>query len=432
MKNSNNELARTTSSRYLVVILALALVLRLGVACYLGDKMDIVPGGGSHDQMSYDLLAHRVATGHGFTFPVHWYPWVEPDVPTSYYSGAMVLHLALIYRLFGYHPLIARVLYAILGTAICYLVYLLGKRLFGRSAGLVAAGLASIYTYLVLYSATLLTETPFILCLLASLNLYYDLVEQRSTSKLFLFGASLAGMVLFRMASSVAIVALLLFLYLSTRKRTPRLSWSHLLIPVTLIVLAVAPWTIRNYSLYGRFMLLESQFGHVLWNSNHPDRGDSFGDVGWVAPIPDDLAGLNEADLTYELLRRARANIVNDPGRYLRLTLSRVGVFFMFWPSRDSSLVSNLARVLSFGLMLPFMVYGIVSSYRQYRVLAPIYIFLLAHYGVYLSSWVMIRYRIPADTVLLVFAGFGLVELYWRLSAWRGSRPVVTRSLAHR
>lgn len=390
---------------WLLLILLLAFLLRAGTAVWLGNKMEVLEAGGTHDQVSYDMLAYRLAQGYGFTFPQAWYPWVPADTPTSYYSGIMVLHLAVLYQIFGYNPLIPRLLYALLGTIIVLLIYRLGKKLFGERAALLAALLAAVYAYLILYSATLLTETPFILFLLLALDQAYQLLETPRPGTFLLLGVGLAGALLFRMAVLPFVAVLLIWLVLKLRQQQKRYPAWQILIPCGLMVVAVAPWTIRNYELYGRFMLLESQFGHVFWNGNHPDRPSDWGEVGWVAPIPADLADLNEADLTYELLSRGQQEVLAHPDRFLRLTLGRARVFFMFWPSASSSLMSNVGRVLSFGLFLPFMLAGLILSLKSWQKLLPIYLFLVIHLGVYLSSWVMIRYRVPADALLLLFAG---------------------------
>ncbi len=396
---------------YLLLILAFALVVRLATALWLGDRMEVLPAGGTHDQVSYDLLAHRLATGHGFTFPTNWYPWVKADTPTSYYSGTMVLHLAVIYHVFGYHPLIPRILYAILGTLIVYLVYRLGRRLFGPGPGLAAGAISAAYSYLILYSAALLTEAPFIFFLLLSLNIAYALAEEGGPWRWWVLGLAMAGAILFRMAVLPFLVLLLIWILVKRHHSQASSKLWPVLIPLAVMILAVLPWTVRNYLLYDKFMLLESQFGHVLWNSNHPDQGDTFDQIDWVAPIPEELQHLDEVDLTNELLRRGIQNILADPARFARLTLSRAKLFFTFWPTADSSLISNVARVLSFGITLPFMVCGLVLSRRCWRRCAPLYVFLVAHLGIYLVSWVMIRYRIPADTVLIIFAGLALAEL---------------------
>ena len=62
------------------------------------------------------------------------------------------------------------------------------------------------------------------------------------------------------------------------------------------------------------------------------------------------------------LLKEALQIIAADPQRYLRLSWSRIPHFFMFWPSADSGLISNLSRVGGFGLLLPWMIYGLVRA----------------------------------------------------------------------
>lgn len=422
-----DQLRRVSHRQWLLAILSLALALRVVTAVWLGDTMEVVDAGGTHDQVSYDMLAYRLATGHGFTFPEPWYPWVPPNTETSYYSGTMVLHLAIIYKLFGYHPLVARLFYAVLGTIVVFLVYKLGRRLFGETAGLLAGACAAIYSYLILYSATLLTETPFIFFLLLALNAAYETAETGSRRWLMMLGVSLAGTILFRMGVFPFVPVLLLWAYFTSRCSSHPLRVWHLLMPIAIIVIAILPWTIRNYLLFDRFMLLESQFGHVLWNSNHPDQGISFRG-SWVAPIPEDVLALNnEVDITNELLRRAIQNIMSDPGRIFLLTLSRVKYFFTFWPTNDTGLINNLGRVLSFGIMLPFMLYGLYLSFSEWRRVLPLYLFLIIHLGVYLVSWVMIRYRIPADTVLLVFAGLALSKIGERLWLTDNRSPSATK-----
>ena len=84
-----------------------------------------------------------------------------------------------------------------------------------------------------------------------------------------------------------------------------------------------------------------------------------------AAPLPDDLVGqgLNEAQWDRLLMRRGIQFVLDDPGRYLLLSLSRVLDFFEFWPT-DTSLLHNVGRLSSFTLFLPFFSYGIVLALR--------------------------------------------------------------------
>lgn len=414
-------------NRWLLLILALAFGVRLATALWFGDTMEVIPAGGTYDQVTYDTLGHRFSEGHGFSFPSRWYPYIQPDTPTSYFSSSMSLLLGLIYTIFGYHPLVARILFAIFGTLICYYIYRLGKRLFNERVGLIAALIGAGYAYLILYSAVLITETPFTLFLLITFDLSYSIVEEEATTKRFIYlGLALAGAVLFRMAVFPFVIVLLPWLYLATRKASRPVALRQLLIPILLIILFIIPWTIRNYNNFDRFLLLQSQFGHVFWNANHPDQGNFFAEVAWVAPIPEELVGMNEVDIGNELMRRGIENIVSDPIRYIQLSLSRALTFFRFWPTGDSSLLSNASRVLSFGVTVPFMIYGLIVSKNHWRRLLPIYLFLLAHWGIHLASWVMIRYRIPADAVLLPFAGLAIATLLARVAPAKQPEPAAS------
>ncbi|MEW5959871.1 MAG: hypothetical protein AB1801_19270, partial [Chloroflexota bacterium] len=111
------------------------------------------------------------------------------------------------------------------------------------------------------------------------------------------------------------------------------------------------------------------------------------------------------------------AFIRDDPGRYMILSLSRFKDYFKFWPSPDSGLVSNLSRVFSFGVLWPFMLYGVIYGLRHFASKSLIlYLFMIIYSGIHILSWTLIRYRLPVDAVLLPFAGLALVELYLKLS----------------
>jgi len=396
----------------LVWILIVALLLRVAIALLLGNA--IRGYSGAQDEITYSMLGHRVAQGFGLTFPTNWYPWIKANAPQSYFSDTISYYLAAIYTVFGYQPLAARLITGLISTASVALIYLLGARLFGRTVGLVAAGIAAVYAYLIYYGVTLVTEPLFIFALLVSMLLTYSLLDRPNTWKWLALGAALALAVLLRMAVVFFVVPLLV--WLAWRLKQQR--W-HALIPLLVIALAVAPFTIQNYQTWGRFLLLEANFGHVFWNGNHPDSLGNFHPYR-VFPIPPDVLALNnDVDITNELLRRGIQNVLNDPGMFVMLTITRLREFFLFWPTTESDLFANLLRVFSFGLMWPFAAAGLWLSRRQWRDLLPIYIFMVMHTGVYAVTWTMIRYRIPLDAFLIPFAAVAGVQLYSWIAASR-------------
>jgi len=182
-------------------------------------------------------------------------------------------------------------------------------------------------------------------------------------------------------------------------------------------------------------VLLNTNAGYAFYLGNHPIYGTHFVPIleDYTALIPQDLPlnEMDEAALDQEFLKRGIGFVTDDPGRYVLLSLSRIPTYFMFWPTADSGLMSNLARVGSFGLMLPLMLYGLFLALRRQwgwsllrQPLFLLLLFCLIYSAVHILIWALIRYRLPVDAVLLIFAGLGVVDLVGRLLPHVSPKPV--------
>ncbi len=408
----------------LATIIVVAIVLRVGVALLMGDQVVELPG--TQDQISYHALALRVLGGHGFSFDAGWYPFTPPNTPTAHWSFGYTLYLVAVYSIFGVHPLAARLIQVVLvGVATCLLVYSLGRRVFGARAGLAAAGIAAVYTYFVYYSAALMTESFFMVAALAALEMAHRLAEKPSAGRAALLGLCLGLAALLRQAILPFVPVLFAWL-LWTNVRTFHRSIVRTLAPLfiagTVLIACIAPFTIRNYHVYGRFLLLNSNAGYAFYSSNHPAIGTNWNSGYVVAPIPADLQGRSEAEMDRTLMQRGIGFVLADPGRYLLLTLSRTLEYFKFWPSPDSSLISNLQRPLSFGLLLPLTLYGLYLGRRQLRQWALPLLYVAITAATYLLSWPTARYRVPTDACLMPLAALALIDLYTRVTARRHAK----------
>ena len=177
------------------------------------------------------------------------------------------------------------------------------------------------------------------------------------------------------------------------------------------MILLISPWTLRNYRVYHHLLLLNSNAGYALYASANPNLGTDWRSDEVVVPVPEALSGQNEAELDRALTRRGIQFMLADPERYLRLTLDKTLEYFKFWPSNESGRTSNLVRVLSFGLYLPFMLLGLYLSFSRWRSFAVLYLFIVIHTGIYLLTWPAPRYRLPVDAVSMVFAALAVCEL---------------------
>jgi 4-amino-4-deoxy-L-arabinose transferase-like glycosyltransferase len=388
----------------------------------MGDQITVLPG--IQDQVSYNALARSLLDGRGYSFAKKWYPFTPANTPTSHWSFIYPLYLVGVYAVTGYHPLAARLLQGVAGGAlISFLVYLIGRRVANEETGLVAAGLAAFYGYFIYYNAALMTETFSIVLILLTLYLSIELRENPTPIRWVGLGLSLGLGALLRQTVLLFVPFLLLWLFWELKKDGIR--WWYFTTPIAIIVMMIAPWTIRNYRVYHQFLLLNSNAGYAFYASNHPHLGTQWSNENIVVPVPEELKGQNEAQLDHALTQKGLQFILADPKRYFWLTLDKTLEYFKFWPSSDSSRISNLNRVLSFGLYLPFMLLGLYLSFSRWRNFVPLYLFMVIHTGIHLLSWPAPRYRLPVDAVSMVFAGLAVLELARQLKIWRGRQPLI-------
>jgi hypothetical protein len=437
---------RQPPDRSLIAILALSVLLRVGVALYLGNVVDAPPL--LTDQRSYHALAMRLLEGHGYSFDRSWYPFTPPDTPTAHWSFLYSLFVAAVYALFGPHPLAARLVQGVLGGALLpWMVYRLARVAFrtGEKKGkgdegtepprtslssllytvvpLIAAAMAAVYGYFVLYAATLMAETFYIVVLLWSLEIGLKVGillrdgKNPSTLLALQLGLSLGLAALLR--QSILPWVPVLFAYLlwqAWRERQLRAVARPLAIAGLLLAACILPWTYRNTRVYGQFLLLNSNAGYAMYSAQHPIHGTRFREFD-AAPLPEDLPKGNEAAIDRALMRAGIRFALDEPGRYLLLTLSRVRAFFEFWPTPDTTLLHNVGRAGSFGLFLPLMLYGLYLVVRRPRLVvhsALLFLFVVFYTAMHLLTWAMVRYRLPVDAVLIPLAALGMLDLAQR------------------
>ena len=215
---------------------------------------------------------------------------------------------------------------------------------------------------------------------------------------------------------------------LGAKKRTVR-RW-HFVGPLVAMACLIVPWTFRNQAVYHQFLILNSNAGYALFASNNPNLGTDWRNDEVVVLIPEEMYGLNDAQLDQALARQGIKFILADPKRYASLTLNKMTEYFRFWPSSESAPISNLNRVLSFGLYLQFMLLGLALSLSRWRRYTPLSLFIGIHTAIYLLTWPSPRYRLPVDAVLIVFASLAVLELSMQLLAWRCRLPLMVRPVS--
>ncbi|MEO6060327.1 MAG: glycosyltransferase family 39 protein, partial [Thermoflexales bacterium] len=279
---------------WLVLICGVSVASRVAAALIMGNNVESLPG--IADQGSYHALALRLLGGHGFTFATDWWPATRAGEPTAHWSFLYTFYLAGVYAVFGAQPIIARLLQAVIvGVAWPVLSWRLGRRMGGETVGHVAAGWSAVYGYFAYYGGALMTEPLYITGILLTLDLALRIGDGRRRWRDWLFlGLVMGATILLRQLFLLFIPFLLGWLALKIGRGVRRADLAGAFAALAVVGLMIAPFTIRNYRAFGRFVLLNTNSGYAFFFGNHPIYGSQFqailsGAVGYYELIPKQL-----------------------------------------------------------------------------------------------------------------------------------------------
>jgi 4-amino-4-deoxy-L-arabinose transferase-like glycosyltransferase len=397
--------SRPGFARWLAAIAAGGLAVRLIYGLLVTPHLR-----GLGDAAYYHGLANALAAGRGFVDPAF-------GTPTALHPPLFPLVLS-VPSLLGLDSYLAhRVAVSLIGTATIVGVGLLGRRVAGERAGLLAAGVAAVSPVLVSADSAVMSETLLgllvVLCALAA----YRLVERPSLARGALLGA-LTGLAALTRGEALL---LLVFLALPVALRLPARRAATLFVAVAACAVVLAPWTIRNLSTFEKPVAISTNEGGLIAGANCPRtyRGHDIGswDIRCVPAVPggDESAASARAQsvgLDYAGHHASRVPLV------LAARLGRT--FELLQPVLQAERAEGraegleLAGAVAWFLLLPLGAYGVVVLRRRRVLISP----LLAPFGLAVAATVVgygvPRFRHPADVALAVLAGVALDELMRR------------------
>ncbi|HET7696441.1 MAG TPA: hypothetical protein VFK57_12080 [Vicinamibacterales bacterium] len=394
--------------------LALALALRLGFALFYWVDQPL-----THDEREYLALGRSVARGDGFHYPAD-----EPRPGTAQQFGRApgypLFLAALGLREPADHaPRRLQIAQALAGTLIVWLIASIASRAAGPRAGTAAAAIAAVYPPLVWTPAYVLSETLFSVLALAAARALQErgsrgegrgsetilpILEPRTALAGVLTGAAILtrpGLIFFLPFAAV-------WLWRSRRA-------AHGAIFVLVAALCVAPWTIRNHRVYGRWIAVASEGGVTFWTGNHPlavGEGDlaanpaiKRAELEFRGAHP----GLTAEELEPLYYRDAFAWIRANPGAWLWLMARKA--FYTVVPAGPSYAVHSakyvVASVAAYLAVLAAAIAGAWRWRKSQRRTGPVALWLMAASTVAagLIFFPQERFRIPViDPALIVTA----------------------------
>src|SRR3954471_14877667 len=196
----------------------LALVAAGGFVLRAVFALAIAPDSLNHrgDPRFFHLAANLLADGHGYIAPLPFIDSGSSIASTEHpplWSAFLAVFSAVGARSYEAHELVA----CAVGAATVVCAGLLGRRLGGHRAGLLAAGGVAVYPVFVAMDGSLMSEPPYALAVAACLVLAFRMVERPSLPRGALLGLAIGLAVLVRGEA----IGLLVFLLVPVLLQVP-------------------------------------------------------------------------------------------------------------------------------------------------------------------------------------------------------------------
>jgi 4-amino-4-deoxy-L-arabinose transferase-like glycosyltransferase len=251
-----------------VTLAVLLLILALGFGLRIERVIDPNAHPGD-DALAYTALAKSLYEegsygGQSFDNSSDWSP------------GAPLAYAGLYYLTGGARDGAARLLQALLGTAAIVVVFLLGRRIACRPAGLLAAGAVAVYPPFIHSTGAVLSEPLAIFTFPAAVLALLWAADRRGTWEWVVPGLLLGITALIR-PEYLVVGVLLAVVVLIFRWRQQGLARGAAATAVLLVALAlpILPWTVRNIVVLDRFVPISTGGGKALYVGTYlPADGD--------------------------------------------------------------------------------------------------------------------------------------------------------------
>ena len=234
------------------------------------------------DSLWYYARGLSIASGGGYS---------EGGIATAYWPPGWPGFLGLVFWLFGPSPVVGKMANLALAAMIFPIAFGLGSAIFAdRLVGRLTVLMLTIYPNQIGYVPILATELFYTTLLLLAI---FILVRSHSLLSLVLSGI-VFGIAALAKAQTVFIPAVLFAVWWVFAERRPRLSsWIvRAALVYTAMAIVVAPWTVRNYMVFGEFVLISTNGGGTLLSGNNPSAsGDYTENDALVKQVPNDVAG---------------------------------------------------------------------------------------------------------------------------------------------
>jgi hypothetical protein len=322
----------------------------------------------------YGAIARNLLAGHGYAM---YYPSLEllrhlgmysftiPPPPTAFTLPGIVTVYYAVLALFGETRIGYGMLYgANLAASVAGLIglYLLARQLWDERTGRWSALIASCYPVFIFAVTTFGGTVYYHAVMAAGLCILYTAARRRDMASAALAGVMTVIWIYFR--PEVFFFSFLFAGFLGRRAAPSRAA-----LYLAIVVLGLAPWTMRNYYAFDALVFQTTNSWLNLWRGNNPaTSGGSFdveGGNNWLeSGLMEEMKRVPqnnrmEVEISHIYQREAFRFIRENPGRAIALFAKK---YLMFW-SWDFSdpRARNPVYLGSYGILLLTFIAGFAS-----------------------------------------------------------------------
>jgi 4-amino-4-deoxy-L-arabinose transferase-like glycosyltransferase len=327
--------------------------------------------------------------------------WLATEGNFGYRAPLYFVYLAIFYKL----PLpqtyqVGQAANLLLVVATILLLYRVTNTWFGPGTATVVALLRAVLPTFVVSDTLLMSEVLFsVFLLLVLLFLPFKRNDEHRMRDAFVVGLAGGAAVLTReYAQGLVLVFLVLLLVVPGSKRDKLKT-----VPLAAIglLVALAPWLVRNTAVWGSPFPLMTTSGVNLHIGNHPHAQGVYS----IFEHPDHVtpAHLAQGSRAYNQwhLDKATRYILDSPARFLAIGVKKVGFLTFPYALRGELMISGLFPRMSNSLLLVLVLTG-AATYALVWIFGLVGLLVLP-----LNTYGKILLSILAYTTVIVFIAFG-------------------------
>jgi 4-amino-4-deoxy-L-arabinose transferase-like glycosyltransferase len=332
---------------------------------------------------------------------------------------------------FGAHQVVS----CLMGAATVGVIGLLGRRVGGDRAGLVAAALAAAYPALWMLDASLRSESLYALLVALALLFAYRLLDLPRPGRALALGI-VVGLAALTRGEALALLLLLVLPLLWLLERERRVRTGAVVLAGCLLV--AGPWMARNWIVFDRPAAISTNEGGLLAGANCEAAYYSPLIGTWPCfPDPPPEWGTNEAEISSRFRSRALEYAGEHAGRVPAVVGVRVLRVWDVWDVSDAALLESQiadrhlraqqAAVYALWALLPLAAAGAMllrRSGRPLRILLATPVLVTATAALTYGST---RFRVAAEPALVVLAAVAIRAAAARMP-WVRGQPDHARS----